>query len=85
MHGAEVETVGCPAIEGPIQEAGEVAGEIEDKAVLDAALIHAGRIEGNFAPRADFFRRLRQNAVPETTRAASSRRKVVRQAGMLRS
>jgi ferritin-like metal-binding protein YciE len=30
----------CPAIEGPIKEADEVAGEVvEDRAVLDAALI----------------------------------------------
>lgn len=29
----------CPAIEGIIKEANEVAGEISDKAVLDAALI----------------------------------------------
>ncbi len=55
MHGAEVETVGCPAIEGPIQEAGEVAGEIKDKAVLDAALIHAGRIEGQLRAASGFL------------------------------
>ena len=29
----------CPAIDGIIEEANEIAGEIEDKAVLDAALI----------------------------------------------
>lgn len=29
----------CPAIDGIIKEADEVAGEIEDKAVLDAALV----------------------------------------------
>ena len=29
----------CPAIDGIISEADEVAGEVEDKAVLDAALI----------------------------------------------
>ncbi len=29
----------CPAIDGIIKEADEVAGEVEDKAVLDAALI----------------------------------------------
>jgi len=29
----------CPAIDGIIKEADEIAGEIEDKAVLDAALI----------------------------------------------
>ena len=29
----------CPAIDGIIKEANEVAGEVEDKSVLDAALI----------------------------------------------
>jgi len=29
----------CPAIDGIIKEADEVAGEVEDKAILDAALI----------------------------------------------
>src|ERR1700760_267715 len=29
----------CPAIDGIIKESNEVAGEIEDKAVLDAALV----------------------------------------------
>jgi ferritin-like metal-binding protein YciE len=28
----------CPAIDGIIEEADEVAGEVEDKSVLDAAL-----------------------------------------------
>jgi ferritin-like metal-binding protein YciE len=39
MHGAERKAVDCPAIDGIIKEANEVAGEIEDKQVLDAALI----------------------------------------------
>jgi ferritin-like metal-binding protein YciE len=43
MHGAEVKAVTCPAIDGIIKEADEVAGEVEDKAVLDAALINAGQ------------------------------------------
>src|SRR5712672_2550278 len=38
MHGAEVKALNCPAIDGIIKEADEVAGEVEDKAVLDAAL-----------------------------------------------
>jgi ferritin-like metal-binding protein YciE len=33
----------CPAIDGIIKEANEVAGEIADKAVLDAALIAAAQ------------------------------------------
>lgn len=39
MHGAEPKAVDCPAIDGIIKEANEVAGEIADKEVLDAALI----------------------------------------------
>ncbi len=43
MHGAEVKALNCPAIDGIIKEADEVAGEVEDKAVLDAALINAAQ------------------------------------------
>jgi ferritin-like metal-binding protein YciE len=43
MHGAKPETVTCPAIDGIIEEAEEVAGEVDDKNVLDAALIAAAQ------------------------------------------
>ena len=43
MHGAEVKAVNCPAIDGIIKEADETAGEVADKAVLDAALINAAQ------------------------------------------
>lgn len=43
MHGVERKTVNCPAIDGIIQEADEVAGEVDDKQVLDAALIAAAQ------------------------------------------
>lgn len=43
LHGAEVKAVDCPAIDGIIEEADETAGEVEDNAVLDAALINAGQ------------------------------------------
>jgi ferritin-like metal-binding protein YciE len=43
MHGAQVKAVDCPAIDGIIEEADEVAGEVADKAVLDAALINAAQ------------------------------------------
>jgi ferritin-like metal-binding protein YciE len=43
MHGAEVKAVNCPAIDGIIKEADGVAGEVEDKSVLDAALINAAQ------------------------------------------
>jgi|ERR1700722_343822 ferritin-like metal-binding protein YciE len=35
--------VDCPAIDGIIKESKEVAGEVDDKSVLDAALIAAGQ------------------------------------------
>ncbi|MEH2475767.1 ferritin-like metal-binding protein YciE [Nitrobacteraceae bacterium AZCC 2161] len=43
MHGAEVKAIDCPAIDGIIEEADETAGEVDDKAVLDAALIDAAQ------------------------------------------
>ena len=43
MHGVEAKAVDCPAIDGIIKEANETAGEVEDKAVLDAALINAAQ------------------------------------------
>jgi len=39
QHGAEIKGVDCPAIDGIIEEADEVAGDIGDKEVLDAALV----------------------------------------------
>jgi ferritin-like metal-binding protein YciE len=41
--GTAVKGVDCPAIDGIIEEADEVAGEVADKAVLDAALINAAQ------------------------------------------
>jgi len=43
MHGSSPKTVTCPAIDGIIEEANEVAGEVADKTVLDAALIAAAQ------------------------------------------
>ncbi len=39
LHGVDVAGVDCPAIDGILEEADEVSGEIDDKRVLDAALI----------------------------------------------
>ncbi|HWJ75669.1 MAG TPA: ferritin-like domain-containing protein [Kaistia sp.] len=39
QHGVEIKGVDCPAIDGIIKEADEVAGEVDDKDVLDAALV----------------------------------------------
>jgi ferritin-like metal-binding protein YciE len=43
MHGIAPKAVTCPAIDGIIEEADEVAGEVADKQVLDAALINAAQ------------------------------------------
>jgi ferritin-like metal-binding protein YciE len=43
MHGVDVSGVNCPAIDGILEEAGEVAGDVDDKSVLDAALIAAAQ------------------------------------------
>ena len=43
MHGVEAKGVECPAIDGIIEEADEIAGEVDDKKVLDAALIAAAQ------------------------------------------
>ena len=41
--GQQPKGVQCPAIDGLIQEADEVAGEVSDKDVLDAAVVGAAQ------------------------------------------
>jgi len=43
MHGVAAKGVDCPAIDGILKEASEVAGDVDDKQVLDAALIAAAQ------------------------------------------
>jgi ferritin-like metal-binding protein YciE len=43
LHGSQAKGVDCPAIDGIIEEADDVVGEVEDKSVLDAALIAAAQ------------------------------------------
>ena len=43
MHGVDVKGVDCPAIDGIIDETEEIAGEVEDAQVLDAALVAAAQ------------------------------------------
>jgi ferritin-like metal-binding protein YciE len=43
LTGKKAQGVDCPAIDGIIKEANEVAGEVEKKSVLDAALIAAAQ------------------------------------------
>ena len=39
MHGQQPKAIDCPAIDGIIKEANEIAGDISDREVLDAALL----------------------------------------------
>ncbi|HEY2755789.1 MAG TPA: ferritin-like domain-containing protein [Pseudolabrys sp.] len=43
MHDVDAKGVDCPAIDGILDEANDVAGEVDDKQVLDAALIAAAQ------------------------------------------
>jgi ferritin-like metal-binding protein YciE len=43
LHGKEPKGADCPAIDGILEEADDIAGEVEDKSVLDAALIAAAQ------------------------------------------
>jgi ferritin-like metal-binding protein YciE len=43
LHGVEAKGVDCPAIDGIIEEAEDVAGEVADEQVLDAAIIAAAQ------------------------------------------
>ncbi len=43
MLGKSAKAVNCPAIDGILKEADEISGEVEDKNVLDAALIASGQ------------------------------------------
>lgn len=43
MHGAKAEAVNCPAIDGIIEEANEVTGDVADPDVLDAAIVAAAQ------------------------------------------
>jgi ferritin-like metal-binding protein YciE len=43
MLGKQAQGVDCPAIDGIIEEAKEVSGEVADKGVLDAAIIASGQ------------------------------------------
>ena len=43
LHGHKPKAVDCPAIDGILKEADEVSGEVDDKDVLDAALIAAAQ------------------------------------------
>jgi ferritin-like metal-binding protein YciE len=43
LHGVTAKGVDCPAIDGIIEEAEEIAGDIDDREVMDAALIAAAQ------------------------------------------
>jgi ferritin-like metal-binding protein YciE len=43
MHGVEPQSIDCPAIDGIVDEADDVAGEVDNKQVMDAALVAAAQ------------------------------------------
>lgn len=43
IHGVEISGVDCPAIDGILEEANDVTGEVDDERVMDAALIAAAQ------------------------------------------
>jgi len=43
MHGVEAKAVDCPAIDGILDEADDIAGEVEDQRVLNSALAAAAQ------------------------------------------
>ena len=43
QHGVEAKGTDCPAIDGILEEVDEVTGEVDDKKVLDAAIIAAAQ------------------------------------------
>jgi ferritin-like metal-binding protein YciE len=44
MHGKEAEEATCPAIDGILKAGNSLAGDIDDKEVLDAGLTHAAQL-----------------------------------------
>ncbi len=49
MHGQSPKAVTCPAIDGIIEEAEDVSGDVADKRVLDAALIASAQAVEHYA------------------------------------
>ena len=43
LHGVKAKAINCPAIDGIIEETEEITGDIDDKQVMDAALIAAAQ------------------------------------------
>lgn len=43
LHGVDVKGVTCPAIDGILKEADEIAGDVDDNRVLDAVLVGAAQ------------------------------------------
>jgi ferritin-like metal-binding protein YciE len=43
LHGEEPKGVDCPAIDGIIEEADDITGEVDNKSIMDAALIAAAQ------------------------------------------
>ena len=78
MLGKKPKSVDCPAIDGIIEEAEEVTGEVEDKDVLDAAIIAAGQAVEHYeitryGSLIAWAKRLGRNDVAEVARADAER------------
>jgi hypothetical protein len=72
MHGTQPKQVDCPAIDGIIEEADEVGGEIGDKNVLDAALIASAQAVEHYEMRLRDIDRLGENLGPRGLRSSSA-------------
>jgi ferritin-like metal-binding protein YciE len=97
LHGAEPKQVDCPAIDGIIEEADEVGSEVEDKKVLDAALIASAQAVEHYEMtrygtlvawaktlgRADCAQILQQNLAEE--KAADEKLTVIAEKGVNRA
>jgi ferritin-like metal-binding protein YciE len=72
IHGTQPKQVDCPAIDGIIEEADEVGGEIGDKNVLDAALIASAQAVEHYEMRLRDIDRLGENLGPRGLRSSSA-------------
>ena len=76
MHGVEPKGVDCPAIDGILEEADDIAGEVADKEVLDAA---GGGRAGGRALRDHSLRHV--DRLGEATRAQRLRHRAAEEPG----
>jgi ferritin-like metal-binding protein YciE len=85
MHGTQPKQVDCPPIDGIIEEADEVGGEIEDKNVLDAALITSAQAVEHYemtryGTLIAWAKRLADRIAPKSCSRISPKKKLRREA-----